>query len=155
MDTNDLAGFANSLITKFKFMTVFMFSWVRNPFLTLLLSCHVWVTSKIQINFRYRRYSEVLMILSYKFWNFFIIHVFKDKKIHCWYSLLSYHVCVTSKSRLTSGSRGLRGTDDCVLWICVCDAFYWEHTCKKVERVQHYWCTYVFAELKARRKDFK
>ena len=36
----------------------------RNPFLTLLLSCHVGVTSKIQINFRYRRYSKVLMIVK-------------------------------------------------------------------------------------------
>ena len=55
---------------KFEFMTVFMFSRVKNPFLTLLLSYPTWVTSKIQINFRYRRYLKVLMIVSYEFLKF-------------------------------------------------------------------------------------
>ena len=55
---------------KIEFMTMFMFSRARNPFLTLLLSFHFWVTSKIQVNFRYRRNSKVLMIVSYRFSKF-------------------------------------------------------------------------------------
>ena len=67
---------------KFEFMTVFMFSRVRNPFLTLLLSCHVRMTSKIQVNFRYRRYLKVLMIVSYKFLKFLHYLCFPGQEIH-------------------------------------------------------------------------
>ena len=55
---------------------------VRNSFLTLLRSFHVWVTWKIHVNFRYRMYSEVLMIVPYRldFHNFFTIYVFEIKE---------------------------------------------------------------------------
>ena len=41
-----------------------------NPLLAFLLSCHVLVTLKIQVNFRSRSVLEVLMILSYGFSEF-------------------------------------------------------------------------------------
>ena len=39
----------------------------RNPFLAVSRSYHVWVTLKIQVNFRFHRSSRVLMIGSYGF----------------------------------------------------------------------------------------
>ena len=54
-----------------------MFSRSRNPLLTFLLSYHVWVTSKIQVNFRYRRYWWFCLV---NFGNFFNIYVFEVKK---------------------------------------------------------------------------
>ena len=44
-----------------------MFSRSRNLFLVVSQNCHVQVTSKIQVNFRFRRYSRVLSIGSYGF----------------------------------------------------------------------------------------
>ena len=44
-----------------------MFSRSRNLFLVVLQSYHVQVTSKIHVNFRFRRYSRVLSIRSYGF----------------------------------------------------------------------------------------
>ena len=64
----------------FTISSVFMFSRSRNPLLTFPMSCYVWVTSKIEVNFRYRRYSKVLMIVSYRFWNFFTVYVFEVKE---------------------------------------------------------------------------
>ena len=55
-----------------------MFSRVRNPFLIFLLSYHVLVTSKIQVNFRYRRYLKVLMIVSYEFLKFLHYLCFRE-----------------------------------------------------------------------------
>ena len=43
------------------------FSRSRNLFLAVSRSYHVWVTSKIQVNFRFYRSSRVLMIGSYGF----------------------------------------------------------------------------------------
>ena len=43
----------------------FMFSRSRNPFPTFLLSCHVWVTSKIQVNFRFNRYSDLSTLVAF------------------------------------------------------------------------------------------
>ena len=91
-----------------------MISRSRNPLLTFLLSYHVWVTSKIQVNFRYRRYSKVLMILSYKFLKFLQYSCFRGQEIHCWYSYWATMFGWLRKSRSTSGTEG---TDDCVLWI--------------------------------------
>ena len=54
-----------------------MFPRSRNPLLTFLLSYHVWVTSKIQVNFRYRRYWWFCLM---NFWNFFNIYVFEVKE---------------------------------------------------------------------------
>ena len=47
--------------------SIFMFSRSRNPFLAVSQSYHVWVTSKIQVNFRFCRCSRILMIESYGF----------------------------------------------------------------------------------------
>ena len=57
---------------KFEFMTMFMFSRARNPFLTLLLSFHFLVTSKIQVNFRSDTGGNrmFLVIVSYRFSKF-------------------------------------------------------------------------------------
>ena len=97
-----------------KFLSVFMFLRSRNPFLTFLLSYHVRVTSKIQVNFRYRRYSKVLMILSYKFLKFLQYLCFWGQEIHFWHSYWATMFGWPWKSRSTSGTGG---TDDSVLWI--------------------------------------
>ena len=51
-----------------------MYSSSRNPLLTNLQSYRIWMTSKIQINFRFRRYWWFCLI---NFWNFFSIYVFE------------------------------------------------------------------------------
>ena len=91
-----------------------MFLRSRNPFLTFLLSYHVRVTSKIQVNFRYRRYLKVLMILSYKFLKFLHYLCFWGQEIHFWHSYWATMFGWPWKSRSTSG---IGGTDDSVLWI--------------------------------------
>ena len=48
----------------FEIFTLFMFSRSGNPLLIFLQSYHVWVTSKIQVDFRFNTYSEVLVIVS-------------------------------------------------------------------------------------------
>ena len=83
-----------------------MFSRVRNPFLTLLLSYHVLVTSKIRVNFRYRRYLRVLMIVSYKFLKFLHYLCFRGQGIHFWYSYWATMFGWPRKSRSTSGTGG-------------------------------------------------
>ena len=50
-----------------------MFSKSRNPFKTFLLSYHLCVISKIQVNFRFERYRWFCLM---NFWNFHTIHVF-------------------------------------------------------------------------------
>ena len=47
-----------------------MFSRSGNPLLIFLQSYHVWVISKIQVNFRFKTYSEVLVNVSYRFLKF-------------------------------------------------------------------------------------
>ena len=47
--------------------TFYMFSRSWNPSLAVSQSYHVWMISKIQINFRFRRCSRILMIESYGF----------------------------------------------------------------------------------------
>ena len=54
-----------------------MLSMSRNPLLTFLLSYHVWVTSKIQVNFRFERYWWFCLM---NFWNFHTIHVFEVRE---------------------------------------------------------------------------
>ena len=94
-----------------------MFSRVRNPFLTLLLSYHVWVTSKIQVNFRYRRYLKVLMILSYTFLEFLHYSCFRGQGIHFWYSYWATMFGWPWKSRSTSGTEGTWR----FWWFCLID----------------------------------
>ena len=83
-----------------------MFSRVRNPFLTLFLSYHAWVTSKIQINFRYRRYLKVLMIVSYEFSKFLLYSCFLGWGIHFWYSYWATMLRWLRISRSTFGTGG-------------------------------------------------
>ena len=85
-----------------------MFSRSRNPLLTFLLSYHVRVTSKIQVNFRYRRYLKVLMILSYKFLKFLQYLCFWGQEIHFWHSYWATMFGWPRKSRSTSGTGGTR-----------------------------------------------
>ena len=54
-----------------------MLSRSRNPLLTFLLSYDVWVTSKIQVNFRFERYWWFGLL---NFWNFHTVHVFKVRE---------------------------------------------------------------------------
>ena len=57
-----LRGTDDFVLWIFTISSVFMFLRSRNPLLTFLLIYHVWMTLKIQINFRFKRYPEVLMI---------------------------------------------------------------------------------------------
>ena len=81
-----------------------MFSRAENLFLTLLLSYNVWMTSKININFRYRRYLKVLMIVSYEFLKFSHYLCFRGWGIHFWYSYWATMFRWPRKSRSTSGA---------------------------------------------------
>ena len=56
------------------------FSRWRNLLGVVSQSYHVWMTSKIQVNFRFRRYSRVLSIGSRGFQYFFIPYVFDVKE---------------------------------------------------------------------------
>ena len=66
-----------------QFSSLFMFSRSRNLLLTFLLSYHVRMTLKIQVNFRFERYSEVLMIVSYGLSLFLRYLCFRGQEIHC------------------------------------------------------------------------
>ena len=70
----------------FTISSVLMFLRSRNPMPTFLLIYHVRVTLKIQVNFRYRRYLKVLMILSYGFSQFLQYLCFRGQGIHCRHS---------------------------------------------------------------------
>ena len=85
-----------------------MFSRSRNPLLTFLLSFHVWLTSKIQVNLRYRRYSKVLMILSYKFLTFLQYLCFWGQEIHFWHSYKDTMFGWPPRSKSASGTGGTR-----------------------------------------------
>ena len=62
-----LEGTDDCVLYIFEISSLFMFSRSENPFLIFVLSYHVRVTSKIQVNFRFKRFSKVLMFLSYRF----------------------------------------------------------------------------------------
>ena len=94
-----------------------MFSRSENPFLTFLLSYHVRVISKIQVNFRFKRFSKVLMILSYRFSQFLQYLCFRGQGIHCWHSRWAAMFEWPRKSRSTSGSTGTRR----YWWLCLID----------------------------------
>ena len=63
-----------------------MFLGSRNPLLIFLQSYHVWVTSKIQVDFRFNTYSEVLVIVSCRVLKFLHYLCFWGQGIHCWHS---------------------------------------------------------------------
>ena len=60
-----------------------MFWGSRNPLLIFLQSYHVWVTSKIQVDFRFNTYSEVNVF--YRYLKFLDYSCFGGQGIHCWY----------------------------------------------------------------------
>ena len=66
-----------------------MFLRSRSLLPTFLLNYHVWVTSKIQVNFRFNRYSNVLMIVSHRFSQFLLFSMSKNPFLTL---LVSYHV---------------------------------------------------------------
>ena len=112
--TSGTGGTDDSVLWIFEISSMFMFSRSRNPLLAFLLSYHVRVTSKIQVNFRYRRYLKILLIVSYKFLKFSHYSCFRGRGIHFWYCSLATMCGCPRKSRSTSGTGG---TDDSVLWI--------------------------------------
>ena len=61
----DLRGTDDFVLWIFTISSVFMFSRSKNPLLIFLPGYLICVTSKIQVNLRFKRFSEVLMILSY------------------------------------------------------------------------------------------
>ena len=83
-----------------------MFLRARNPFSSLVLSCRVWVTLKIQVNFRYRKYLEVLMIVSYRFLKFLHYLCSWNQKIHCRHSSWAIMLGWTRKSTSSPGALG-------------------------------------------------
>ena len=58
-----LEGTDDCVVYFFYISSLLMFSRSGNPMLTFLLSYNVQVNLKIQVNFRFERYSEVLMIV--------------------------------------------------------------------------------------------
>ena len=93
-----------------------MFSRSGNSFLIFLLS-YVRVTSKIQFNFRYKRYLKVPMILSYGFSQFLQYLCFRGQGIHCWHSQWAAVFGWPRKSKSTSGTGGTRR----YWWLCFID----------------------------------
>ena len=51
-----------------------------NPLLIFLQSYHVWVTSNVQVDFRFNTYSEVLVNVSYRFWKLFHYSCFEVRE---------------------------------------------------------------------------
>ena len=75
-----LRGTDDCVLWIFTISSVFMFLRSRNPLLTFLMSYHVWVTSKFQVNFRFKRFSEVLMIVSYGFFTISSVFMFSRSR---------------------------------------------------------------------------
>ena len=98
-----------SVIWIFEIFTLFMFSRSGNPLLIFLQSYHVWVTSKIQVDFRFKTYSEVLVNVSCRFLKFLHYLCFWDQRILWWHSYWATMFGRPQKFRNTSGSRGFRG----------------------------------------------
>ena len=159
-----LKGTDNCILWIFTISSLFMFSRSRNPLLTFLLSYDVWVTSiiqvnfrferywwfclmnfwnfhtirvfevresiadistelpclgnlKIQVNFRFKTYSEVLVNVSYRFLKFLDYPCFWGQRIHCWYFYRATMFGWPRKSRLTSGPTRTRR----YWWLCLVD----------------------------------
>ena len=95
----------------FTISTLFMSSKTRNPLLTFLLNYHVWVTSKIQVNFRFERYWWYCLINC---WNF---HVFEVRESIADISTeLPCLIYLENLGQLPVHGY-LKGTDNCILWI--------------------------------------
>ena len=101
-----------TVIYIFTIYLLFMSTKSRNPLLAFLLSYHVWVISKIQVNFRFERYWWFCLI---NFWNFHTIHVFEVRE-----SIADISTELPSLGDLENPGRlpvqqVLAGTGDCVL----------------------------------------
>ena len=81
----------------------------KNPLLIFLQSYHVWVTSKIQVDFRSNTYPEVLVIVSCRFLKFLHHLCFWGQRIIWWHSYWATMFGRPQKFRSPSGSRGFRG----------------------------------------------
>ena len=95
-----------------RFTQNFIFSSSRDLLLTFLLSHDVWVTLKIQVNFRFERYWWFCLM---NFWNFLTIHVFGFKE-----SIADISTELPCLGDLENPGRlpvqhELGGTGDCVL----------------------------------------
>ena len=86
-----------------------MFSKSRNSFFSILRCYRVWVTSKIQVNFRFCRCFRVLMIEPYEFPWFSYSPRFRGQGIHLSQFLKATLFGWPRNSRSTSGSAGTRG----------------------------------------------
>ena len=95
-----------------RFAQNFIFSRSRNPLLTFLLSYHVWMTSKIQVNFRFERYWWFSLII---FWNFHAIHVFEVRESIADISTELPCLGDLENPRRLPVQQVLGGTGDCVL----------------------------------------
>ena len=85
-----------------------MFLGSRNPLLIFLQSYHVWVTSKIQVDFRFNTYSEVLVIVSCRVLKFLHYLCFWGQGILCWHFYWATMFGGPRKFRSPSCSRGFR-----------------------------------------------
>ena len=86
---------------------LFMFLGSMNPLQIFLYSYHTWVTSKIQTDFRFNRYSEVLAFCRFSK----LLHYlgFWSQEILCWHSYWATMFMGPQKFRSPSGSLGFRG----------------------------------------------
>ena len=106
--------FAHNFQVNCAISTLFMYLKSRNLLLTFLLSFHVSLTSKFQVNFRFDRYWWFCLI---NFWNFHTIHVFEVRESNA--DISTELACLSYLENLGQlPVRGyLEGTDDCILWI--------------------------------------
>ena len=115
--TSGLEGTDDSVLWIFEIFTLFVFSRSGNPLLIFLQSYHVWVISKIQVNFRFKTYSEVLVNVSYRLLIFLDYPYFSGQRFHCWYFYRATMLGWPRKSRLTSGQTFTRR----YWWLCLVD----------------------------------
>ena len=92
-----------------------MFLGSRNPLLIFLQSYHVWVTSKIQVDFRFKTYSEVLVNVSCRFLKFLDYSCFWGQGIHCWYFYRATMFDDLENPGKLPVQHVIGGTGDCVL----------------------------------------
>ena len=95
----------------FTISTLVMYLKSRNPLHTLLLSYHIWVTSKFRVNFRFDRYWWYCLI---NFWNYHTTHVFEVRESNADISIdLPCLIYLKNLGQL-SVQGYLEGTDDCI-----------------------------------------
>ena len=101
----------------YEISSLFMLLRSRKFLATFLLNWTLWETSRLLVNFQFKRFSEILMIVSHEFSQFLQYSCFQGQWIYCW---KSYQVNIfwwTRNSRSTSGSRCSHWYWWFVLWI--------------------------------------